>query len=72
MPKPIKPVPISQITQSQFRAYEAVRVSGYYNMIANARDAAEEAGLGIETYMGIVRNYEKLMKLFPKVRKRFA
>ena len=61
--------PFNKINKAMFAKYERVRKSGRWNMIMNAREAADEAALSIETYMGVLHNYAALMKKFPDVRK---
>lgn len=61
--------PFDKINKVMFAEYERVRKSGHWNMIMNTREAAEEAGLSIDTYMGVLKNYAALMKKFPDVRK---
>lgn len=48
----------------QFKRYEAVRVSGKFNMIMNAREAAAEAELSFDDYMFIINHYSELYKKF--------
>ena len=47
-----------EVTKEQFQAYVTVQKTGMYNMFDHrARDAA---GLSKETYMTILKEYEKL------------
>lgn len=48
----------------QFKRYEAVRVSGKYNMIMNAREAAAEADLHFDDYMFIINHYSELYEKY--------
>lgn len=55
------------ITREEFVAYEGVRRRGRYNMFdPNARALT---GLDKDTYTGIIKRYESLVKKFPGVRK---
>ncbi len=46
-----------------FYHYELVRRSGKYNMITEAKLAAESAGLDIITYRKIILEYEHLRRI---------
>lgn len=65
----VEPVPLAKLKKKDFAAYERVRKSGCFNMITEAHQASEMAGLDIEVYKGIIKNYEALMKKYPGVRK---
>lgn len=52
------------ITKEMFEAYVSVQMSGKYNMLMNAHEAADEAGLSIADYMAIIKNYSELKKKF--------
>lgn len=43
------------------KRYEKVRKTGKYNMILEAPYAAEEAGLTIQEYNYVIKNYKTLM-----------
>ena len=43
-----------------FIKYEKVRQSGKYNMITESSKAAKKAGLSIQDYMNVIRNYTTL------------
>lgn len=45
--------------KEKFERYEAVRVSGKYNMITECVAAAKEAGLTIEEYKDVIKNYSQ-------------
>ena len=47
-----------------YNRYEAVRKSGAYNMITDARAAANAAGLTIEEYRYAIKNYTKLREQY--------
>lgn len=47
-------------TKEQFEAYVKVQQSGRWNMLMNAREAAKEAGLDLNTYFGVLKNYSTL------------
>lgn len=47
-------------TKEQFEAYVKVQQSGRWNMFMNAREAAKEAGLGLDTYFEVLKNYSTL------------
>jgi hypothetical protein len=59
----------SKLKKKDFESFERVRKEGCFNMITEARDAASFAGLSIETYMGVIKNYDQLMEKYPDVRK---
>lgn len=44
----------------KFIRYEVVRVLGDYNMITEANDAAFMAGLTVEEYLDVIKNYDQL------------
>ena len=68
MPRQVEAKPLEKLRKKDFEAFERVRKSGIYNMIMEAHQAAGEAGLGIAIYMGVLKNYEALMKKYPGVR----
>ena len=51
-------------TREQFEAYVKVQQSGRWNMLMNAREAAKEAGLDLDTYLAMIKNYSKLAAKF--------
>jgi hypothetical protein len=51
-------------TKKEFLQYVAVQNSGKYNMITEARMAASEAGLSLDTYLQIIRNYSRLSGMY--------
>ena len=60
--------PVDQITKLEFQAYERVRQTGRYNMMANSALARRDAGLSQETYYAILRHYSALAAKWPEVR----
>ena len=56
---------LDELTESDFRAYEKVRVGGKWNMYDPRANYA--SGLDKDTYLGVLSNYEALMELFPDV-----
>ena len=57
---------LDELTESDFRAYERVRVLGFFNMFDPRAESA--SGLDKDTYIGVLSNYEALMERFPDVR----
>jgi hypothetical protein len=57
---------LNELTESDFRSYERVRVRGRFNMWD--RRAQSASGLDSDTYLGVLSNYKALMELFPDVR----
>ena len=55
-------------SREDFEAYEEVRQSGEYNMIAEVRSAAYAAGLPMDRYRAVLKNYSALMAAYPDVR----
>lgn len=55
---------INETHREAFMAYEKVRQSGEYNMITDAYLAAEAAGLSIDQYMLVLKNYNNLKEQF--------
>lgn len=51
-------------TREQFEAYVKVQRSGHWNMLMNAEEAAREAGLDLDTYFAVIKNYSKLAAKF--------
>ncbi len=51
-------------TREQFEAYVKVQRSGRWNMLMNAEEAAREAGLDLDTYFDVIKNYSKLAAKF--------
>ena len=58
---------LDALTESDFQAYERVRIRGKYNMFDIRAEAA--SGLDEETYLGVLKHYTALMERFPNVRK---
>lgn len=56
------------ITKEHFQAYERVRQSGEFNMIADSRRARIAAKLSPEAYFKICMDYEDYMRRWPDVR----
>lgn len=54
--------------REHFVAYERIRRCGRLNMITEARHAARDAGLLLDEYLAVLKNYEALMKKYPEVR----
>ena len=57
---------LDELTESDFRNYERVRVRGKWNMYDPRAKSA--SGLDKDTYLGVLSNYEALMERFPDVR----
>jgi hypothetical protein len=57
-----------EISKEDFEAYERVRESGVTNMFA-VNVVSDLSGLDRDKIMAIMKNYGKLMELFPGVRK---
>ena len=57
---------LDELTESDFRNYERVRVRGKWNMYDPRAESA--SGLDKDTYLGVLSNYEALMERFPDVR----
>ena len=57
---------LDELTESDFRSYERVRVRGKFNMWDRRAESA--SGLDTDTYLGVLSNYEALMERFPDVR----
>jgi hypothetical protein len=55
---------MGNITKEMFDAFNKVRENGKYNMIMNAKEAAEDAGLSMDDYWIIIKNYTELNKKF--------
>lgn len=51
-------------TREQFEAYVKVQRSGRWNMIMDAKNAAREAGLDLDIYFAVIKNYSKLAAKF--------
>lgn len=60
----MKTIDKDDITRNEFESYVLVQMSGQYNMIMNAQDAAEDAGLDMDTYYAIIKNYSYLKNKF--------
>ena len=58
----------NEITKEQFKAYEAVRVSGVTNMFM-VSVVCDLSGLTKETVIAIMKQYGDLMVKYPGVRK---
>lgn len=54
-------------TKAEFQAYEDVRSCGAYNMMAEARYAADAAGLDIGRYMNVLKTYDECASKWPEV-----
>lgn len=54
---------VSKVALSWFKAYRRVQESGEFNMITEAFNASECAGLDIEQYRYVVANFEELSKM---------
>ena len=52
-----------------YKKYERVRQSGRFNMITEANYAAIAAGLSLEEYMFVIKNYNKLKEQYENERK---
>ena len=51
-------------SKDNFLAYKKVQMSGRYNMVIDARQAAASAGLDLDTYFAVIQNYSKLQELY--------
>lgn len=60
------PKNLDELTESDFRSYERVRVLGFFNMFDPRAESA--SGLDKDTYLGVLSNYNALMQRFPNVR----
>lgn len=56
------------ITKQDFTDYEEVRKSGEFNMLTQATQASEVAGMDRVTYMNVLKNYDYCMAKWPDVR----
>ena len=54
---------VSKTALGWFRSYRRVQESGKFNMITEAFDASENAGLEIEQYKYVVTHFEELSKM---------
>ena len=52
-----------------YKKYERVRRSGRFNMITEANYAAAVAGLTLEDYIFVIKNYSKLKEQYETERK---
>lgn len=52
------------INKERFLRYEKVRLSGKYNMITDANNARVKAGLTLEEYFEIIKNYSTYRKKY--------
>ena len=59
---------LDQLTKDDFKAYERVRASGVTNMF-DVRMVERLSGLDGDTILGVMKNYDSLVKKFPGVRK---
>ena len=57
---------LDELTESDFKSYERVRVRGKFNMWDRRAESA--SGLDTYTYLGGLSNYEALMERVPNVR----
>ena len=57
---------LDELTESDFKSYERVRVRGKWNMWDRRAESA--SGLDTDTYLGVLSNYKALMERFPDVR----
>jgi len=57
---------LDELTESDFKSYERVRVRGKWNMFDPRAESA--SGLDKDTYLGVLSNYNALMQRFPNVR----
>ena len=55
------------VTKQQFKAYEEVRRSGFYNMITDAEKVMKHTGLDKKTYIAIIENYATLKALYKNI-----
>jgi len=45
-------------TFAEFKAYETVRKSGKFNMVTEASSAAAMAGISMNSYWNVLKNYD--------------
>ena len=62
----VKVKELVELTESDFKAYERVRIGGKYNMFDPRAESASR--LDTATYLGVLTHYEALMEIFPHVR----
>ena len=48
---------VDEITEDEFRRFERVRASSEFNMVTEAHNAMDAAGLESEVYWGVLENY---------------
>lgn len=53
-----------QVSSEDFKSYRRVQESGKYNMIMDASYAANEAGLSMDKYLYIIKNFNLLIGLY--------
>lgn len=56
------------VPKDWFKAYVTVQVEGKFNMLYEAEQARESAGLTREQYTYVVQNYRALNEMFPEVK----
>lgn len=59
-------VALSKLTKSDFDAYERVRESGKFNMVAQWMFAARAAGLNFDIFNAVQNNYGELAEMYKK------
>ena len=59
---------VKKVSEEDFAAYEAVRVSGVTNMFM-VNTVSELSGLPVTQIKLIIMNYSQLRKIYPNVRK---
>lgn len=47
-----------------FKKYYRVQISGFYNMIAEWKSAAEMAGLSDDDYWDVIENYKEYKQIY--------
>ena len=52
--------------KDNFKKYVAVQYSGIYNMLMNANDAMELAGLNKNDYWYVIEHYSELKEEYPE------
>ncbi len=62
----IQTVPKQTITREQFAAYEKVRRTGCYNMLADSRRSIRHTNLSDSVYWSILEHYNYLARKFPE------
>ena len=51
-------------SKANFLSYKKVQMSGRYNMVMDAKQAAAAARLDLDIYFAVIQNYSKLQELY--------